>query len=113
MGKGTSSAIPEIHRKQTLRSGLVREIKVWRLPLSVRYPDGLKYRLVLVNPETGEVLLLFDNHWPKGPHIHFAGSEVAYLFAGLVELLTDFRASSDELERKAYESKKNQNQNER
>jgi hypothetical protein len=94
----------EIHEKLTSPKKLVREIKVWRVPSSVRYPDGVKYRMVLVNPQNGEVLLLFDNHWPKGHHFHAEGREGPIAFSGVKELLLLFIERSNEAERRYHEN---------
>ena len=64
-----------LSRKQALNSGLVIERKVWRVAISKQYPQGVKYRLVLVDPNSHVVILLYDNHWPKGPHVHWTGQE--------------------------------------
>ncbi len=68
--------------------------------MSDRYPDGIKYRLVLVVPLTGKLLVLFDNHFPKGHHRHLGtGQEVAYRFESVQKLVEDYlQAIEDEEE---------------
>jgi hypothetical protein len=68
----------------------VAELKVWQVPKSTHYPDGLKFSLFLVERESGEVLVGFDNHQPKGPHLHRDGKEAPYSFRSVEELLEDF-----------------------
>lgn len=68
----------------------IAELKVWDVPESVYYPEGLKYRLFLVVKEQGLVIVGFDNHKPKGPHIHYRGGEIDYVFRGVDALVDDF-----------------------
>lgn len=79
-----------IASKLTLGSGYIEEAKIWSVPVSERYPDGIRFRLVLVDRNTGEIALLYDNHWPKGPHIHEGGVEFRYRFRSVERLLNDF-----------------------
>lgn len=95
------------HEKLSLNSGLVSERKIWRIAKSNRYPLGFRYRLVLADPKTHHVLLLYDNHWPKGPHVHLDNKERPYDFMSLERLLTDFIEESRMEEKRHYESKKN------
>lgn len=83
------------HSKVTLihRSGdraAVAELKVWEVGESVHYPDGLKYGMFLVQPETGEIVFGLDNHKPKGPHLHLNGREEPYEFTTVDSLIEDF-----------------------
>ena len=96
-----------LFRKQTLNSGLLMERKIWQIAKSDRYPDSIKYRLVLVDPKKHVVILLYDNHWPKGPHIHRANREREYVYRGVEKLLQDFLQESDVEERRYRENKKN------
>ena len=68
----------------------VAELKVWDVPRSAHYPEGLKYSLFLVSKESGLVIVGFDNHKPKGPHLHHEGKELSYLFRGIEQLIEDF-----------------------
>lgn len=91
-----------IREKLTI-SGLVREIVIWEVPASAHYPEGIKYRLVLSEPGTGWILVLFDNHSPKGHHLHLREVEKPYQFSSLNRLISDFFA----LARKAEVSREN------
>jgi len=88
-----------IHQKLTSPKGLIRELSVWRLRKSQRYPEGVRYRLVLVDSASGLVHLLYDNHWPKGHHVHVGGREEVYVFTSIAELIREFRARADALEK--------------
>lgn len=72
----------------------VLEISFFEVPKSDRYPEGLKYSLFLVLRETGAVLVGFDNHYPKGPHIHLRATEYAYEFVDIDVLMRDFRRAA-------------------
>ena len=96
-----------IHQKLTSIKGLIREIFVWRLRKSERYPHGVKYRLALVDPASAKVHLLYDNHWPKGHHVHTGEYEEAYEFTSIASLVRDFREKADSLERSLRENEKN------
>ncbi len=96
-----------IFKKEITNQGLLIELKVWSIAKSNRYPLGLKYRLVLANPKTHYVLLLFDNHWPKGPHVHEGKQEYSYNFINLETLLIDFDDQSRIEEKRYRENKEN------
>lgn len=98
-----------LDKKESTDDGLLIQLKVWRITKSDRYPLGLKYRLVLVDPARHEVLLLFDNHWPKGPHVHWGDQERPYEFFSLEVLLKDFDEESKIEEKRNRENKKNRN----
>lgn len=100
-------AVLVMHLKLSLPSGLVSERKAWRLEKSERYPLGLKYRFVLADPREHRTLLLYDNHWPKGPHVHWDGRERVCEFESLEQILRDFVQESIEEERQYSENKKN------
>ena len=81
-----------MHEKQTSGKGLLREVVIWKVPKTIRYPDGFRYRLVLVDPGMAKTLLLMDNHWPKGHHVHRRGrEEEPYNFRSLNILVRDFK----------------------
>lgn len=88
-----------VHQKLTSPKGLIRELWVWSLRKSERYPDGVKYRLVLVDSASGKIHLLYDNHWPKGHHVHVDGREEPYRFSSVAELVREFWTKADTIER--------------
>ncbi len=74
-----------------LKNGWLRDAIIWEVPVSESYPEGYRYRLVLAVPLTKEVLLLFDNHYPKGHHLHLKdGSEIRYHFQTIEKLMLDY-----------------------
>jgi hypothetical protein len=94
-------------KKQVLNSGLVREITIWNVPISIDYPEGIKYRLILVDPFWKKVIVLFDNHSPKGHHRHDDKTgESPYKFVSVQKILHDFLNQCD-LEEELYESNEN------
>lgn len=95
-----------IHQKLTSPKGLLREISIWRKPKSERYQEGIRYRLVLVDPRSGNVLLLFDNHWPKGHHFHVGDQEKAFKYTSIQDLIRIFRERSEQEEKRYHENEK-------
>lgn len=88
-------AINILHQKVALKheSGdrlAVFEIVIWQVPRSSDFPDRVKYRAWL--SEAGKTLFGFDNHVPKGPHLHVRDVEVGYVFRGLESLREDIIA---------------------
>lgn len=65
-------------------------LKIVEIPKSKYYPEGLKYSLFLVYKNTGQVIIGFDNHKPKGPHLHYKENEVSYEFKNMEQLVEDF-----------------------
>ncbi|MBN1115022.1 MAG: hypothetical protein JXA66_06745 [Oligoflexia bacterium] len=66
----------------------IAEIRIWRVPKGRHYPDGIKYSLYLV--QSGKILVGFDNHFPKGHHLHIGDVQVDYVFISYKKLLDDF-----------------------
>ena len=101
--KNKASVLPGVSllsSKQTLASGLLMELQIWSVKDADKYPLGLRYRMVLVDPNSGVVKLLMDNHWPKGPHIHFGPKEKDYPFENVDKLIKEFYRLCDEIEEK-------------
>lgn len=78
------------HVKDYLSGGLLREIRIYEVPMSRTYPDGVKYSCYLGDPETGQKIIGYDIHPGKGHHRHVRGQETRYEFQGLETLLDDF-----------------------
>jgi len=68
----------------------VFEMVVFQIPTTKDYPHGVKYRAWL--SELGVTVFGFDNHRPKGPHLHIGNKEVGYVFRGLNALRKDIEA---------------------
>ena len=81
-------AVKILHEKIRTAEGVVVEFKVWKVPKSANYPEGVKYSFFAVR--SGTVLVGYDNHRPKGHHRHFAGEERPYDFGGFDKLRRDF-----------------------
>ena len=79
-----------LHVKDYLPGGLLREIRLYEVPRSRTYPDGVKYSCYLGDLDTGEKIIGYDIHTGKGPHRHVRGRETRYAFRGLETLLDDF-----------------------
>lgn len=83
----------EIFRQKTVlkhnnlnRLGIF-EVAIFKIPISVHYPEGVKYRAWL--SENGKTIFGFDNHKPKGHHLHIGEDEIGYVFRGVKELHED------------------------
>lgn len=63
------------------------EVAIWQVAKSANYPEGIKYRAWL--SERGKTIFGFDNHRPKGPHLHIGDKEVGYVFRGIRALKQD------------------------
>lgn len=66
------------------------EVIVLKIPISAHYPEGIKYSAWF--SESGKTIFGFDNHKPKGPHLHIGEIEVGYVFRGINELRNDAEA---------------------
>ena len=68
----------------------IYEIVIWKVPVTKYYPTGAKYRAWV--SEDGKTLFGFDNHKPKGPHLHIGEAAVGYVFRGTDALREDIVA---------------------
>ncbi|HXH73846.1 MAG TPA: DUF6516 family protein [Bacteriovoracaceae bacterium] len=68
----------------------VVELKIWSIPVSKSFPEGIKYALFCVNKEFNEIVVGFDNHHPKGHHMHIGSEESEYSFESVDRLIKDF-----------------------
>ncbi len=83
------SAILKTKRKLKIKDRYVIEYTLYELPRSEKYPDGVKYGLICKDITNGNTVL-FDNHHPKGPHIHIGNREIQYTFLNEERLIEDF-----------------------
>ncbi len=74
----------------------IAELKVWQVPKNRNFPEGIKYSLFLVDQKTGEVVIGFDNHKPKGHHMHVGEQEQLYSFRNSEQLIDDFWSAAEE-----------------
>lgn len=78
-----------IHDKLTDEKGHTVEMKIWQVPVSKHTPHGYKYSLVYI--VGSERVIGYDNERGKGDHRHYEGSETPYSFAGLRQLVDEFK----------------------
>jgi len=78
------------HRKIQLREDLLLEVDIRIVRASQDYPEGIRYRCYLGNPETQEIIVLYDIHPGKPHHRHLRGREEPYLFTSPEQLWDDF-----------------------
>ncbi|MGH7960313.1 MAG: toxin-antitoxin system TumE family protein [Candidatus Binatia bacterium] len=86
-----------LHLKDYLPGGLLREIRLYEVPVSRTYAEGIKYSCYLGDPETGQKIIGYDTHPGKGHHRHVRGQETRYEFHGLETLLDDFARDVQEV----------------
>lgn len=82
------SKIHIIHRAN--EEVAIAELKVWEVQVTSHFPEGRKFSVFLVWKESGEVIIGFDNHKPKGPHLHRRDREEPYEFKDVAQLIEDF-----------------------
>jgi hypothetical protein len=84
-----------LRERRVLDEKRFAELVIWRLPRALPGSSHrFKYRLAYVVDEV--CVVRFDNETGKGDHKHVGDRQVAYEFASLDRLLTDFW---DEIER--------------
>jgi len=82
------SKITLLHRNSDIVA--TAELKVWKVPVDNNFKEGIKYSMFLVRKQDGKVLIGFDNHKPKGHHLHKRNIEEVYNFQGTDKLIDDF-----------------------
>lgn len=75
---------------QELEKTAVVEIKVWRVPKTDDFPEGVKYSFFCVDVDTGRTIVGLDNHAPKGHHLHIGEEEFPYFYEDVKKLRADF-----------------------
>jgi hypothetical protein len=76
--------------KMRIQSRFILEMKIYAVGKSKKYPLGVRYSLILIDPKTSAKILM-DNHYPKGPHIHINEAELDYEFRDESRLIQDFK----------------------
>lgn len=76
--------------KETDADGDLLEEVVWEVPKSPRNPEGVRYRLAFIPAGYLKPAILYDNHHPKGPHVHRGDREDPYLYRDVERLAEDF-----------------------
>lgn len=64
-------------------------IQIWELPTLKPGHRRVRYRLSLISP-SGDRVVGYDNHHPKGDHRHFKGIEETYDYKNPETLIRDF-----------------------
>ncbi len=80
----------KLYFKNTIHNRFVTELTIHDVGKSGRYPDGVKYGLICKDLQTDHYVL-FDNHHPKGPHIHINDQEFEYEYVNDNQLIEDFK----------------------
>jgi len=80
--------------------GNVLETVIWRVPVSAKAPDGVRYRLAFIPAGMREPAVLYDNHHPKGHHRHVEGVQEPYRFETVDKLVRDFKADVERVRRR-------------
>ena len=71
--------------------------RIIEIPPTDGYPEGVKYRLVLLDAD-GRKLVCLDNHGGHGHHLHIRERMERYVFRGIRQLREDFwRIAQEEL----------------
>ena len=87
MAKARASLL--FHQRIDYDDGAIVEMVIWRVPTPVSpSTHGLKYSLFYGRPGLREVG--YDNEPGKGDHRHVKGTETAYRFSSVEQLMTDF-----------------------
>jgi hypothetical protein len=66
-------------------------LKIWQVPRSTDYPEGIRYRCAYVPFGEMRPAVLYDVHRGKSHHRHFEGVEHSYQFGSVRRLIEDFR----------------------
>jgi len=87
-----------IYTRNVLSENELVEIKIWEIPKSNDFPEGLKYSFVYV--KDGIRILGYDNERKKGHHRHFKEEETETEFEGIWKLLSKFKEEVEKLSKK-------------
>ncbi len=85
------------YRRNVEPNGDVIEMKMWKVPVSIDRPEGVKYSLVYV--KGGKRIVGYDNAEGKGHHRHYKGQEGVYSFSGVDVLIKDFYRDVEKIRR--------------
>jgi len=93
------------HLKRIFPEGDIMEIKIWEVPRSEDFPEGVRYSLVYIkmDEEGARRVLGYDNERGKGHHRHHFGREERISFHGWEELVRMFLDDVRKLRREMYE----------
>jgi len=88
------------HIKRLLPEGDIMEIKIWKIPLSDNFPEGIKYSMVYIHKN--ERIIGYDNERGKGHHKHYFGKEEKISFNDWNDLVEMFKEDVKRLRRNLY-----------
>jgi len=82
------------------------EIKIWEVPKSEKFPEGVKYSMVYAKAgdEGYQRILGYDNERGKGHHRHFFDKEEEIKFKSWENLVRMFLEDVKKLRRELYEN---------
>ncbi len=86
-----------LHEKLIDETGGITEFRIWQVPKSTEYPEGIRYSCAYVPPGEDQPAVLYDVHRGKLHHRHVEGIEDPYRFTTVRQLLEDFRADVDRI----------------
>ena len=93
------------HLKRVFPEGDIMEIRIWEVPKSKDFPEGVKYSLVyiLIDERGARRVIGYDNERGKGHHRHYFDKEERIEFTGWEELVDSFLQDVKKLRRELYE----------
>ena len=75
--------------KEGIKKKYVMELRIYSVE-DGRYPDNVKYALLMIELKTGKKVLM-DNHHPKTHHFHIDDNEFEYEYKNDETLIEDFK----------------------
>ena len=84
-----------LHEKIIDEAGGITEFKIWQVPKSTDYPEGIRYSCAYVPSGEDQPAVLYDLHRGKLHHRHVEGIERSYRFTTVRQLVEDFQADVD------------------
>jgi len=94
----------QYHIKRLFPEGDIMEIRIWKVPKSKDFPEGVKYSMVYIKvDENGAKRILgYDNERGKGHHKHYFDKEEKIEFEGWNGLVRRFKEDVKKLRRDLY-----------
>ncbi len=80
-----------LRSKRTDLDGDLWDMVVWIVPESPQSPSGVRYRFAFVPFGSRRPAVLYDNHFPKGPHKHLGDAEEPMVYDSLEALEAEFK----------------------
>jgi len=83
------------YEKRVFSERNIVEMKIWEVPKSKAFPEGVKYSFVFIHDN--KRILGYDNEREKGHHKHYKGKEIPIKFKDPETLLLNFQKEVEEL----------------